>query len=97
MYRWLRGDWQAVLIVTGSVVVGYALYHIQRDEYHPQQTEVYLRQYFVRQKFRGQGVGAAAFEKLVTEMLATNGIHRICGKFTEGAVNNHGSYLAGAD
>ena len=35
MYRWLQGDWQATLILTGRVVVGYALYQIRPDEYHP--------------------------------------------------------------
>ncbi len=83
MYRWLQGDWQAMLILTGQVVVGYALYQIRPDEYHPQQTEVYLRHYFVRAVFRGQGIGTAAFAKLqadvfppaapvVLDVLATN-------------------------
>jgi ribosomal protein S18 acetylase RimI-like enzyme len=81
--RWLVEDWQAVLILTGKAVVGYALFRIHHDEYHPEQSEVYVRQYFIKPLFRGRGIGQAAFEQLqaayfppdaalVVDVLATN-------------------------
>lgn len=81
--RWLQADWQAVLFLIGQQVVGYALFRIWIDEYHPEQSEVYVRQYFIKPLFRGHGIGQAAFEllqvayfpahaALVVDVLATN-------------------------
>lgn len=83
MWRWLSKDWQAVLILTNKVVVGYALFQQRRDEYHPENVEVYIRQYFIKRMFRGKGIGQAAFlllqaryfppgATLALDVLATN-------------------------
>ncbi len=67
MRGWLSKDWQAVLVLTGKVVIGYALFQQRRDDYHPEQVEVYIRQYFIKRVFRGKGIGQMAFTRLQTD------------------------------
>jgi GNAT superfamily N-acetyltransferase len=64
MRRWLREGWRAVLIMVNKVAIGYMLFQERRDE---QQVEIYIRHYFVKQMFRGKGVGQAAFALIQTE------------------------------
>jgi GNAT superfamily N-acetyltransferase len=67
MRGWLLGDWEVKLFATTAGVVGYAVYQARRDEYFPDQTFVYLRQFYIEREMRGQGLGTAALRVLVTE------------------------------
>jgi predicted acetyltransferase len=53
MGQWLAGDYQAVVFEDAGNVLGYALY---REE----QTEIYLRQFFVVRDHRREGIGRQA-------------------------------------
>ena len=64
MRDWLLGDWEVKLFATDDRVVGYAVYQIRRDEYFPDQTIVYLRQFYIEREMRGQGLGTAAYPGL---------------------------------
>jgi 8-oxo-dGTP pyrophosphatase MutT (NUDIX family)/predicted GNAT family acetyltransferase len=54
----LETDYSAVVMYQDDVPVGYALYTVT-----PQYT--FIRHFFVRKAYRGQGVGAKVFQKLV--------------------------------
>lgn len=57
MRSWLEAEYEAVLMTSGSEVIGYALYRYEPDY-------VYLRQFFVMPSSRRQGIGRAAMEWL---------------------------------
>ncbi len=61
MKGWLAGEYQAVIFLAGAEAVAYALY--REDE-----TEIYLRQLFVRRDQRRQGFGQAALRILRTQI-----------------------------
>ncbi len=61
MKGWLAGEYQAVLFSQGGEPVAYALY---RESL----TEIYLRQFYVRQSKRRSGAGRMAFELLRTKI-----------------------------
>ena len=65
---WLGSEWQVVLLEYGEVVIGYGIYRLQPDSYFPERTVVYVRQYFIRREYRGQGLGRAGFELMVEEL-----------------------------
>ena len=67
MRGWLLSDWEVRLFATNVGVVGYAVYQARRDEYFPDQTIVYLRQFYIERELRGQGLGTAACRALVAE------------------------------
>ena len=67
MRGWLLGDWELKLFATDDRVVGYAVYQLRRDEYFPEQTIVYLRQFYIEREMRGQGLGTAAYRALAAE------------------------------
>ena len=67
MRAWLLGDWQVKLFATDTGIAGYAVYQTRRDEYFPDQTIVYLRQFYIEREMRGQGLGTMAFRALATE------------------------------
>lgn len=82
MSGWLKGDW-AIEFFENEVSVGYVVYQIRRDEFFPEQTEVYVRQFFIERDQRGRGLGSAAFKllretrfpagsRITLEVLATN-------------------------
>jgi 8-oxo-dGTP pyrophosphatase MutT (NUDIX family) len=54
----LETDYSAVLIYQDDVPVGYALYTVT-----PKHT--FIRHFFIRKAYRGQGIGATAFQRLV--------------------------------
>ena len=64
MRRWLRSDWDAVLIMMGAQVVGYTLYQLRPAQHQPGSQEVYIRQYFIKRLIRRHGVGRSAFEQI---------------------------------
>jgi predicted acetyltransferase len=61
MRGFLRGDYTAVLFEDNSEVIAYALYHPY------EQTELYLRQFFVARACRRKGVGREAIALLFDE------------------------------
>ena len=67
MRGWLLGDWELKLFATDDRVVGYAVYQTRRDEYFPDQTIVYLRQFYLERELRGQGLGTAVIQSLAAE------------------------------
>jgi GNAT superfamily N-acetyltransferase len=67
MRGWLRGVWEVRLLETDEGVAGYAVYQTRHDEYFPDQTIVYLRQFYVEREMRGRGLGTAAFRALAAE------------------------------
>ena len=58
---WLTADWQAALIQQNEQTVGYILSQIQRDEYVPSQTSLYVRQFFIEREYRRRGIGQKSF------------------------------------
>jgi GNAT superfamily N-acetyltransferase len=82
MSQWLNGDW-TIEFLEDTVIVGYVVYLIRRDEFFPDKTEVYIRQFYVERDQRGRGLGSAAFQllretrfpagsRLALDVLATN-------------------------
>jgi GNAT superfamily N-acetyltransferase len=67
MRGWLRGNWELKLFATDAGVVGYAVYQTRCDEYFPDQTTVYLRQFYIERELRGHGLGTAALRALAAE------------------------------
>jgi ribosomal protein S18 acetylase RimI-like enzyme len=65
MRQWLQADWQAVLIYADELLAGYALFRVRPDDYFPQQSDVYVRQFFIQREWRRHGIGRSAFEQLV--------------------------------
>ena len=83
MRGWLEGNWEAALFEAEGETVGYALYRAQKDEYFPDEPEIYLRQIFIVAEHRGRSMGSQAVEQLakrffpagariVLEVLETN-------------------------
>jgi GNAT superfamily N-acetyltransferase len=67
MRGWVLGDWEVKLFARDGNVVGYAVHQTRRDEYFPDHTIVYLRQFYIEREMRGQGLGTAAFRALTSE------------------------------
>jgi len=64
MNGWLHGDWQVRLLLEEETVVGYAVYQFRKDEYFPDKTAVYLRQFYIERDKRNKGLGSLAFKTL---------------------------------
>lgn len=82
MSGWLKGDW-VIEFLEEHVIVGYAVYLIRRDEFFPDKTGVYIRQFYIEREQRGRGLGSAGFKllretrfpagsRITLEVLATN-------------------------
>lgn len=65
MRGWLDSEWKMVLLEREGSVIGYGIYRLQKDSYFPDRDAVYVRQYFLRAEYRGQGLGRAGFEAMV--------------------------------
>jgi len=65
MRGWLQSDYSAIIFEEGGELVAYALYREQPEE-------LYLRQLFVVQKRRRQGIGRAAMEILRAQIWPKN-------------------------
>ena len=57
----LKSDWHAVIIAVEDEETGYMLYEEGRDDYFPDQSTVYVRQFLIRLDKRGKGLGGASF------------------------------------
>ena len=67
MRVWLAGEWRAVLVLVDSAPAGYLLFCQRSDEYDPAQQEIYVRQFYVDRRRRGQGIGARAFAEIAEQ------------------------------
>ena len=67
MRGWLSGDWEIRLFVDHAAPLGYAVYQPRPDEYFPDRTVVYLRQFYIEREVRGRGWGKQALSTLVHE------------------------------
>ncbi|MCW4011425.1 MAG: GNAT family N-acetyltransferase [Candidatus Bathyarchaeota archaeon] len=61
MIGMIEGEWKVLLINNQTEDVGYMVYKVSPDEYFPEQSELYIRQYFIKRQHRGTGLGAQAF------------------------------------
>jgi len=59
MVRFLQEPWEAQILLSQGEIVGYALYQCRINEINPEKMQVYLRQYMIRDAYRGQGYGRA--------------------------------------
>lgn len=64
MYDFIKENWQADLILLDNHAIGYALYQVRSDDYDPQSSVVYIRQYFICRDHRAKGYGKTAFQFL---------------------------------
>ena len=64
MAEFLKDGWQADLFCRDHEVLGYALYQIDKDGYEDAPF-VYIRQFFIKRKYRRQGYGLQAVEYLI--------------------------------
>lgn len=67
MRGWLHGDWQAALFIEAESTAGYAVYQFRQDDYFPEKTVVYLRQFYIERDRRNKGLGSLAFRTLARE------------------------------
>lgn len=67
MLGFLEAGWQVVLIENDAEIVGYALFQSRPDEYEPDRSEVYVRQFFIDREHRMQGIGRRAYQALVAD------------------------------
>ncbi|NIK80027.1 putative acetyltransferase [Paenibacillus castaneae] len=65
MQEWLKGDWQIDLLLKDEAVVGYALYRFNEHAIKASNTEIYLRQFFIKRECRNQGLGIAGVQLLL--------------------------------
>jgi GNAT superfamily N-acetyltransferase len=63
---WLNAEWRSELFLHDSVVVGYAIYRLQRNEFDNRET-VYIRHYFIERDYRRLGYGGEGLNKLKEE------------------------------
>lgn len=66
MRNWLKTEYRAVLFEQPGEVVAYALYR-------PEEDATYLRQFFVRRERRRRGIGLAAMNVLLRNILRPGG------------------------
>lgn len=56
---WLSSDWEIALFEKASAILGYAVYQIREDDFYPEESNVYLRQYYIARLYRSHGYGSA--------------------------------------
>lgn len=64
MVRFLQEQWEAQILLSQGEIVGYALYQTRSNEANPEQLQVYLRQYMIRDAYRRRGYGRAGIRLL---------------------------------
>jgi RimJ/RimL family protein N-acetyltransferase len=64
MKGWLFSDRNIDLIYMRSEIVGYALYQFRKNQYFPNEREVYLRQYYIKPAYRMKGLGQEGIKLL---------------------------------
>lgn len=71
MKGWLDGEWEIVMIVLHLSVIGYVVYQIRSDDYSAEKT-VYIRQFYIEDRYRGCGYGTAAMDDLIEHIFPAN-------------------------
>lgn len=66
MQGWLASQYHAVIFESGSEIVGYALFRVDKDG-------VYLRQFFISREMRRRGYGRSAVGLLLEEVFPRGG------------------------
>jgi predicted acetyltransferase len=67
MMKMLDDIWKILVISQDGEEIGYMVYKVTPDEYFPEKSELYIRQYFVKRNHRSNGIGAEAFNKISSE------------------------------
>lgn len=67
-------EWIVLLVNDGSEDLGYMVYKVNRDEYFPDQKELYIRQYFIKREHRSKGIGEQAFEAIAEKYFPEDAI-----------------------
>ena len=70
----IESEWVVLLISNQDEDVGYMVYKVSPDEYFPDQSELYIRQYFVKRQYRGTGLGAQAFNTISKNHFPENAV-----------------------
>ncbi|MDI6871113.1 MAG: GNAT family N-acetyltransferase [Bacillota bacterium] len=65
--EWLEDGWSIDLFLHDGDIAGYAIYQFRPDEYYPERTVAYLRDFFIARPLRRQGLGRLAFDALIRE------------------------------
>jgi GNAT superfamily N-acetyltransferase len=68
---WLAAEWRGELFLHDTMIVGYAIYRLQRNEFDNRET-VYIRHYFIERDYRRLGYGRTGLEHLKTERFPKN-------------------------
>ncbi|MEM9658898.1 MAG: GNAT family N-acetyltransferase [Planctomycetota bacterium] len=87
MAEWLANGWRAALFELDEATVGYALFEMRRDEYDDALEEAYIRQFYIDRSRRRTGIGAAAFDRLRSELFPKSATISL-----EVLAANHGAY-----
>jgi GNAT superfamily N-acetyltransferase len=89
--------WWAFVAEVDGVVQGFALYYIRFSTWKGQR--MYLEDFLVTEKLRGQGIGKALFDELIIEAKAKayNGIVWQVLEWNEPAINFYKKYNASFD
>ena len=72
MQSWLDGNWSAIMICKNDELIGYLLYQHRPDEFHTDQHNIYVRQFFVQRTYRRRGIGREAFEQICEQFFPAN-------------------------
>ncbi len=70
----LSGEWKAVIISKDSEDIDYLIYKVSPDKYFPDQTELHIRQYFIKRQHRGNGLGTYAFDIISKEYFPNDAV-----------------------
>jgi ribosomal protein S18 acetylase RimI-like enzyme len=65
MRGWIMSDWEVEVLQKGTTIIGYAVYRLTIDEYFPQESFVYLRQFYIMSEHRGKGYGSNVIDHLI--------------------------------
>ena len=77
MLKLLSEGWRADFILREEHVIGYALYQERRNEYNPDLSVVYLRQFFIVREERGHGYGRRGIELLIEQRFPVDAVLEI--------------------
>ncbi|MWC28609.1 GNAT family N-acetyltransferase [Paenibacillus sp. MMS18-CY102] len=65
MSGWLHSNWKIEIIQQDETIIGYAIYQLRTDELSPDESYVYLRQFYLLREYRGHGHGTLALNQLI--------------------------------
>lgn len=68
MQSWLKSGWDVRIVETDGKEAGYLVGQTRADEYVPETSEFFLRQFYVLPLFRRRGIGREALRQLREEL-----------------------------